>query len=96
MKRLGRMQCFEKALESESPESQLWELAHSLRDEGVSQLDLYSLYEHYHLLSQDNDRKADAITDTMDIIWGGGWAKGRELYSHELTSQEIERYKASA
>jgi hypothetical protein len=96
MKRPEHMQRFEEALQSESPGSQLWKLAHSLRDEGVSQLDLYLLYQHYHLLMQDDDPREDAIADTMDIIWGGGWAKGRELYPHELSGQEIEDYNASA
>ncbi|HWX20396.1 MAG TPA: hypothetical protein VN578_10900 [Candidatus Binatia bacterium] len=96
MKRPEHMQRFEQALGSESPGPSLWDLAHALRDEGVSQIDLYFLYEHYHLLFQGDDPKADAITDAMDIIWGGGWAKGRDLYPHELTSEEIAEYRASA
>jgi hypothetical protein len=96
MKRPEHMRRFEKALHSESPGSALWDLAHTLRDEGVSQLDLYFLFEHYHLMFQGDDPKAAAITDTIDIIWGGGWAKGRDLYPHELTSQEIEKHRVSA
>jgi hypothetical protein len=89
-------QRFERALHSESPGSALWELAHALRDEGISQLDLYFLYERYHLMPWGDDPKADAITDIMDIVWGGGWAKGRDLYPHELTSLEIEKHRTSS
>jgi hypothetical protein len=96
MRRLEHMQRFEKALHSQAPSQELWDLAHTLRDEGVLQMDLYFLFEHYHLLFQGDDPKADGITDTMDIIWGGGWAKGRDLYPHELTSEELAKHRASA
>ena len=84
-------QRFEKALNSNDSSNSLWELAHGLRDEGLSQIELYLLYDHYHQLTDSEDAKYDAIIDSMDIIWGGGWAKGQELYTHELTGQEIKK-----
>ena len=87
-------QRFEVALNSDTPSSLLWKLAHDLRDEGLSQIELYLLYDHYHQLIDSESHKYDAIIDCMFIIWGGGWAKGNELYNHELSDQEIKKYKS--
>ena len=34
--------------------------------------------------------------DNMDLIWGGGWAKGRALFETELTSAHIAESGAAA
>ncbi len=99
MKHPEHMQRFETALRSASFRKELWDLAHALRDEGVSQTDLYFLYEHYFLLFNqkgEDDPKEDAITDVMDIIWGGGWAKGRSLFPRQLSDEELAEHRTSA
>jgi len=84
---------FEIALESNDPSESLWKLAHDLRNQGMKQIELYFLYEHYHQLVDADDPKYDAIVDSLDIIWGGAWAIANALYEHELTSEEVQKFR---
>lgn len=84
---------FETAFHSESPEKGLYGLAVSLRDDGMRQIELYFLFEHFLLKTPENDPHYNSILDTMDLIWGGGWAKGRQLYPIVLTNDEIEFHR---
>ena len=87
---------FEAALTVNPPFPALFQLATDLRDRGMSQLDLYMLFSHFQQTIPDEDPRYDAIPDTMDLIWGGPWAKGNGLFSHELSSQEINEYRGKA
>jgi hypothetical protein len=80
---------FEQALGSLDPAARLYQLATTLRDEGVSQIDLYTLFSHYLQKTSGEDPLYDAIADPMDIIHGGPWAKGRDLYPEPLTEESI-------
>jgi len=90
------IQRFEKALCSANPEKELCQLAVSLRDEGVSQIVLYLLFERFCQLNQRGDSKLDAILETMDLIYGGPCAKEGVLYPHELDEKEINNYRNTA
>jgi hypothetical protein len=82
-------QRFETALNSETPSDDLIKLALDLRNEGVTQIDLYQLYSSYQQIIDGGDSRYETFFDIMDLIWGGGWAKGHALYDHELTEEEI-------
>ena len=79
---------FEEALYSDQPGKSLYESAVALRDGGMSQVDLYELFMHFFLLVQktspDDDTFYDAIADNMDLICGGPWAKGGDLYPTQI------------
>ena len=87
---------FEKARSSANPEQELYHLAVSLRDEGVSQVDLYLLFERFCQLNHRERPKPDAILDTMDMIYGGRCARGRALYHRELEEKAINEYRHTA
>ena len=82
-------QRLEAALQSGSPAQAVTALAHALRDEGMGQAALYRLYLQAHQTHNDNDMLYDALADTMDLIWGGGWAKGHALFDQALTQARL-------
>jgi hypothetical protein len=82
-------QRLELALSSANPGTALHELAKSLKTEGMGQVAMYHLFAEFHLKTDHDDPRYDYITDTMDLIWGGGWAKGRALFETELTDTDI-------
>jgi len=80
---------FEQALATEKPFENLCKLAVALRDEGVSQTDIYFLFEHHQEKISGEDPLYDAIVDTMDEIHGGPWAKGGGIFTTTLTDEVI-------
>jgi hypothetical protein len=82
-------QRFELALSSANPGTALHELAKSLKAEGMGQVAMYHLFAEFQQKTDDDDPRYDRITDIMDMIWGGGWAKGRALFETELTNADI-------
>ena len=82
-------QRLQTALQSDSPAQAVAALAHALRDEGMGQAALYRLYLQAHQTHNDNDKLYDALADTMDLIWGGGWAKGHALFDQALTQARL-------
>lgn len=82
-------QRFALALASPDPATALHALAKALQAEGMAQVALYHLFAEFQQETDGDDPRYDAIVDTMDLIWGGGWAKGRALYDTELTSADI-------
>lgn len=81
---------FEAALASDDPAAKLWKLAVDLRDAGMSQVDLFLLFSKYQIETPGDDPRYDAIVDSMDLIYGGPWAKGGDLYPDQLTETAIE------
>ena len=67
----------------------LEKLAHALRDEGMSQVALYRLYQAEHARSDLDEPRLEALAETLDLIWGGGWAKGRALFEQELSQARL-------
>jgi hypothetical protein len=65
------------------------ELARALRDEGMSQLELYRLFSTLQQRLEGDDPRYDAVVDTMDLIWSGAWAKGHGLFAQALTEDRI-------
>ena len=90
------IQRIEKARSSANPEQKLRQLAVALRDEGVSQVELYLLFERFCQLNPSELPKPDAMLDTLDMIYGGRFAKGRALYSHELDEKSINDHRHTA
>ena len=82
---------FKTRLRGFAPREALLTLARQLRDGGSSQLELYFLFSYFQQRLSPEDPRYDAVVDTMDLIWGGGWAKGRALYDTELTSADVAR-----
>jgi len=80
---------FEAAIHSPDPCSAFDDLAKALKIEGVGQVAMYHLFAEYQVKTSGNDPLNDAVLDTMDLIWGGGWAKGRALFDRELTSADV-------
>lgn len=80
---------FELALSSPNPATALHELAKALKAEGMGQVAMYHLFAEFQQKIDGDNPHYDAIVDNMDLIWGGGWAKGRALYDTELTSADI-------
>lgn len=64
-------------------------LARSLKDEGLGQVALYVLFQTQLQQTDDEGMRYDALTDTMDLIWGGGWAKGQALFNEELSQERL-------
>ena len=87
---------FEAAMRADHPFESLHALAVSLRDEGLSQFDLYLLFERFFIFIQDNEPKNEVlyetITDIMDLIWG--WCSpGRGLFETTIDQNEFDRYR---
>jgi hypothetical protein len=80
---------FEEAFSSDNPYAELHRLAVSLRDEGVTQIEVYRLFSHFQTAASGDDPKYEAIVDTMDLICGGPWAKGGDIFPRALTDEEI-------
>jgi len=93
MSRSEHVRRFELALGSKAPAAELRRLAVSLRDEGVSQIELYALFEQFLIATSGDDPAYDTIPDTMDLIYGGPLAKGRALFETELTNDQIDEYR---
>ena len=66
-------------------------LAHALKAEGMGQAAMYRVFQQQLELLDGNDTGCDALADTMDLIWGGGWAKGRALFEQELSAERLAR-----
>lgn len=62
----------EIALRESSPSSALAILARTFKAEGMSQSEIYQLFDEYRarIAKDANEIKYDAILDTMDIICG--------------------------
>jgi hypothetical protein len=82
-------QRFALALSSPDYASALHELAKALKAEGMGQVTMYRLFAEFQQTIAGDDPRSDAILDNMDLIWGGGWAKGRALFETELTDADI-------
>ena len=78
------------ALQSQPPARAVAALAHALRDEGMTQVALYRLYLAAHVRSDLAEPQCDALADAMDLIWGGGWAKGHALFAQTLTQERLD------
>lgn len=89
-------QRFELALSSPDPSVALHELAKTLKAEGIGQVAMYHLFGEFQKKIEGDDPRYDAILDNMDLIWGGGWAKGRALFETELTDADLAEPGAAA
>jgi hypothetical protein len=73
------------------PASAVRELAQALRAEGMGQAAMYRLFSDQQQRLSGEDPRYEAVVDTMDLIWGGPWAKGGALFDDELTSGRLRR-----
>ena len=79
------------ALGQVNPVQAVLALAHALKAEGMEQVAMYRVFQQRLERLDGNDPGCDALSDTMDLIWGGGWAKGRALFAQELSTQRLAR-----
>jgi len=74
---------FESALKQPSPFDALYDLAKTLKSEGMSQLEMYHLYDEFRAKLEHDESRQDAVLDTMDLIVGWGnrtfWIFEQEL-----------------
>lgn len=82
-------QRLDAALQRDDHNHAVYELAVQLRDEGTPRLEIYVVFEGAMAACEDDDPRCDSLVDALDGIWGGPWAKGRELYDTELTDEEV-------
>ena len=77
---------FEAAVRTNDNSKALFQLASQLRDEGLSQKEVYSLFQSFRDKVSDSEDEAtyNSILDTMDAIYGGPWAKGRSIFPQEM------------
>jgi hypothetical protein len=66
-------------------------LARAWRAEGMSQVNMYRLFAEQLQRLAGDDPRYDVVTETMDLIWGGSWAKGHALFDKEMTDADLER-----
>ena len=73
------------------PDKKVYNLACQLKDDGMPQEELYKLYVEVQqqLEQNDDDQAYDAVLDTLDCIWGGPWAAGRDLFDDQLTEERL-------
>ena len=74
-----------------NPAQAVLALAHAPKAEGMGQVAMYRVFQQQLELLDGNDPGCDALSDTMDLIWGGGWAKGRALFAQELSAERLAR-----
>ena len=77
------------AMGQSDPATAVLELAQRLRDEGMGQVTMFRLFSEQQQELSGDDPRYDAIVDTMDLIWGGPWAKGRAFFDEELTNERL-------
>jgi thioredoxin-like negative regulator of GroEL len=63
------------ALKTPVPFAALYELAVTLKAQGMRQEAMYRLFSQVQKETQENDSRIDALLDVMDCICGGPWAK---------------------
>lgn len=88
---LTHQQRFDQALGEPQPSQGLYQLVADLRDEGVAQIDVYSLFAINQEKISGDDPLYDAVVDTMDEIHGGPWAKRGGLFPTVLTEEMISK-----
>ncbi len=79
------------AMDSSDPMTAVLELAHTLRAEGMGQIAMFRLFSEQQQRLSGDDPRYDSIVDTMDLIWGGPWAKGRALFNEELSDERLKK-----
>jgi hypothetical protein len=70
----------EAALQNADPIRAVGSLARVLRDEGMPQEHLYRLYSERFVITDPDHVQYDALQESLDLIAGGPWAKGGDLY----------------
>ncbi len=79
-----------QALQSDNHPTAVYRLARALREEGMGQLDMYLLFSEFQQACDPGDPRYDSIVDTMDLIYGGPWAKGHGFFDQELKQEDID------
>lgn len=80
----AHLRLFRTTLAEDAPHESLFQLARHLRDGGLSQASLYSLFSYFQQRLSPEDPRYDAVADNMDLVCGGPWAKGHALFPTEL------------
>jgi hypothetical protein len=86
---------FRAALREANPDNALHRLALALRDNGSTQLELYALFVHLLRRLSPEDPRYDAVADNAELVWGGPWAKGADLFPNELTHESVKSERSA-
>ncbi len=78
------------ALQGDFRTAAVTQLAQTLKTEGMDQVAMYKLFTGVLHEVEADPARCDALADTMDLIWGGGWAQGRALFEEELSERRLE------
>ena len=83
-----------KAASGQGRSNDIIKLATALQAEGLSQLEIYNLFEHYmlYLRAQEREQEEEKVADVMNRIVG--WCSPHmHLFPNYLKNDEIQRYK---
>ena len=76
------------ALSADDPMASVHQFALALKAEGLSQVEMYRLFSRLHQGFREDDPRADALANTMDLIWG--WcSKEHALFEHVLSDEDL-------
>lgn len=75
---------------TDDPFGSLYAIAESLRDTGLSQIEIYRIYSELYLRHQadQDDAFYCTIADVLDCIWSGGWGDRSDLFDTSLTDDQ--------
>lgn len=72
------------ALEGEAPGDELHRVVLAFRAEGMDQRTMYRLLTEHLVRMPADDPRLDDLLDVMDLVWGGGWGRGGDLFPDAL------------
>jgi hypothetical protein len=75
------------------PTNGAYECAVQLRTEGVTQIEMYLVFDGVREGLQDGDPRYDAVLDTMDCIVGF-CSPHAKLFARSLSNEEIEKARS--
>jgi hypothetical protein len=82
-----------EALAMPDPAKGAYECAVQLRTEGVTQIEMYLVFDGVREGLQDGDPRYDAVLDTMDSIVGF-CSPHAKLFARSLSNEEIEKSRS--
>ncbi len=79
-----------QAIHSTDHKVLILELAKRLKNEGMSQREMYNLFASVQAELTGEEECYDSLVDAMDLIHGGAWAKGIGLFDSVLTTDTLD------
>ena len=89
MSNSGYDEKLKEILEGNNVKDQLMDFAERLRDSGMAQIELYNIFIRPFKTMYADDPRYDYLADTLELIYGGPWAKGHGLYNSQLNEDDL-------